>query len=310
MDNIINGTKELLDKQYINGKSFCSGKPFSTYQKVYFSTNENIKEYIEKSNLNNKHNALSVMASGDHSFNLIEKDILNIDTFDTNALTEFYVLGIKQSMIIKYSYKEYLIILNKLLDINTSLEELTSIMHDLLPYMDIKYRNFWKYILDYNYTIQKKNNTNINLFNLLFINLVTTDKLIERNNYLTNEETYNKLKNNLNKSNISFKNVNAIDLPRVFNNGYDIMLLSNIFEYLDLKNINQYIDKLLSLMNDNGKIFLMYIFDYATKNYTRKKIFYNSNITLDDFNNYELLKVKTCTKNNIQDGVLVLNKRL
>ena len=51
MENILNGTKELLNKQYESGKAFCSGKPFSTYQKVYFSTNENIKTYINESNI-------------------------------------------------------------------------------------------------------------------------------------------------------------------------------------------------------------------------------------------------------------------
>ena len=152
--DIINGTKELLNKQYESGKAFCSGKPFSTYQKVYFSTNENIKDYINRSNLEGKNTALSVMASGDHSFNLVEKGILNIDTFDSNALTEFYVLGIKRAMIMRYSYKEYLITLNKLLDINTSLIELTSILSDLLPFMDKKYRGYWRTIIDYNYNMQ------------------------------------------------------------------------------------------------------------------------------------------------------------
>lgn len=321
MENIINGTKELLDKQYESGKAFCSGKPFSTYQKVYFATNENIKDYIGKSNLEGKSTALSVMASGDHLFNLVEKGILNIDTFDTNALTEFYVFGIKYAMIMKYSYKEYLITLNKLLDINISLEELTSILIDLLPFMDSKYREYWVDIINYNYLIQKKNNTNINLFSLLFINVIGGDKIITKNNYLNDEESYNKFRENLIKANIFFKNVNALDLAKEFKGGYDVMLLSNIFEYLQphfasksgyynvFKTIKEYIDELFTLMNEEGKLFLMYIFDYATETYTRNVIFYNSNnITLNDFENYEMLKVDSCRKEKIQDGVLILKK--
>ena len=321
MESIINGTKELLNKQYECGKAFCSGKPFSTYQKVYFSTNENIKTYINESNIEGKTSALSVMASGDHSFNLIEKGILNIDTFDSNALTEFYVLGIKRAMIMRYSYKEYLITLNKLLDINTSLEELTSILTDLLSFMDMKYREYWREIINYNYLIQKKNNTNINLFSLLFINVIGEEKIITKNNYLNDEETYNKFRKNLIKANIIFKNVNALDLAKEFKGGYDVMLLSNIFEYLQpyfasksayynvFKAMKEYIDELFTLMNEEGKLFLMYIFDYATEMYTRNVIFYNSNnITLKDFENYEMLKVDSCRKPNIKDGVLILKK--
>ena len=315
MENIINATKELLNKQYESGKAFCSGKPFSTYQKVYFSTNENIKTYINESNIEGKTNALSVMASGDHSFNLIEKGILNIDTFDSNALTEFYVLGIKRAMIMRYSYKEYLITLNKLLDINTSLEELTSILTDLLSFMDTKYREYWREIINYNYLIQKKNNTNINLFSLLFINVIGGEKIIIKNNYLNDEETYNKFRENLIKANIIFKNVNALDLAKEFKGGYDIMLLSNIFEYLQHyfskfypmdKFIISYIEELISLMNIDGQIFLMYIFDYATRNYTREKIFYGLN--LKALRTYEIFKINSCRKNNMQDGVLVLKK--
>ncbi len=315
MTDIINGTKELLNKQYESGKAFCSGKPFSTYQKVYFSTNENIKDYINRSNLEGKNTALSVMASGDHSFNLVEKGILNIDTFDSNALTEFYVLGIKRTMIMRYSYKEYLIILNKLLDINTSLEELTSILSDLLPFMDKKYREYWRYIIDYNYKVQINKNSNINLFNLLFINIVSGDKLVERNKYLNDEKTYNKFKSLLVRSNIIFKNVNAIDIPKEFQGKYDVMCLSNIFEYLQHyfskfypmdKFIISYIEELMSLMNADGQIFLLYIFDYATRNYTREKIFYGLN--LEVLRTYEIFKINSCRKTNMQDGVLVLKK--
>lgn len=324
MTEIINGTKELLNKQYESGKAFCSGKPFSTYQKVYFSTNENIKDYINRSKLEGKTSALSVMASGDHSFNLIEKGILNIDTFDSNALTEFYVLGLKRAMIMRYSYKEYLITLNKLLDINTSLEELTGIISDLLPFMDLEYKKYWSYILDYNYKVQKNQNSNINLFNLLFINIVSGDKLVERNSYLKDEETYNKFKTNLVRSNITFKNVNALDIPKEFKAKYDVMLLSNIFEYLQsyfgeksgyynmFRTMKEYIDSLSSIMSEESKIFLMYIFHYATDTYTREKLFHTFNVTLKDFDDYELpyemLKVNSCASDKMKDGVLVLKK--
>lgn len=324
MENIINGTKELLNKQYDSGKAFCSGKPFSTYQKVYFSTNENIKLYMEKSGISHMNSALSVMAGGDHVFNLVEKGISNIDTFDTNALTEFYVLGIRRAMIMRYSYKEYLITLDKLLDINISLEKLTTILLDLLPYMDLRYKDYWKQIIDFNYKSQLEKGININLFSLLFIDIVSSEKLLERNSYLENENVYNKFKTNLINSNIRFKNVDALMLPKEFDGKYDVLILSNILEYLQsyfskksgyynsFKVMKDYIDELFTLMNDGSKIFLMYVFHYATQNFTRSKLFYTYNVSLKDFDNYgllyEMLKVNSCANDKMQDGVLVLKK--
>ena len=182
--------------------------------------------------------------------------------------------------------------------------------------MDMKYRDYWRKIVDFNYMNQKNNKKKINLFSLLFINVISGEKLISRNNYLTDEETYNKFKSNLIKANITFKNVDALDLPKEYNGKYDVILLSNIFEYLqkyfgimyDYKDMESYINELFSIINEDGKLFLAYIFDYATKTYIRERLFSTSGVTLDDFNNYEMLKVDSCRKEKIQDGVLILKK--
>lgn len=81
-------TKELIEN-YIKYHNAFSNR-------VYSYTNENIKSYLNNFDFNGKSSALSVLSSGDQVFNLIHNGITNIDTFDSNYLTEFYSLGIKK----------------------------------------------------------------------------------------------------------------------------------------------------------------------------------------------------------------------
>ena len=295
-------SKLMIEEQVLKGKYFISGLPFSKYQKVYFSTNENINAYLNLIDFNNKKSALSVMASGDHVFNLINKGIKNIDAFDTNQLTEYLVLGLKYAMIKKYNYNEYLETYKKLTNINTNLEELTTIISDLLIFMDNKYKKYWQEIVNYNYLLQKDKES-INLIYMLFINIEPLNFMRLGNNYLNNEEEYNKLKNTIDNVSIDFKNVNAINLYKVYNKKYDVILLSNILDYFnkyysignnifDYKELRKYVNDLKSILDDNGVIFLKYIFQYATKNYRRSNIFKNSNIKDHDLTSEEIHLVK------------------
>ena len=46
MTEAIKGAKFLIDKQIGEGKIYTFGEAFSTYQKVYAATNENIAGYV------------------------------------------------------------------------------------------------------------------------------------------------------------------------------------------------------------------------------------------------------------------------
>lgn len=317
MKESIEKTKMYIEEQVYEGRPIFIGESFTKYQKVYLSTNENIKDYIEIIDTNNSFNALSVLGSGDHVFNLICKRIINIDTFDINKLTEFYVFGLRYACILKYNYKEYLKILNIISSETSSLEEITTVVNDLLPYMDNKYRKYWSIINEFNYKIQKENNTNLNLFNLLTLNTRNIKYVIFRNNYLLNEESYNKLRNNILKSNVTFKNKDIMDIPNSFNDNYDLILLSNIFDYMYKKfglgfkynDAKNFIDKLKNMLIDNGLLFLNYIFNYSSDKTIRNYIINSSNITLSDLPNSEVIKIDSdMGMNQIKDGVLILKK--
>ena len=180
MSFILDRSKQIISEQVEKGKILNSGIPFDTVQKVYAQTNENLKGCTELLNFKGKNSVLTVMASGDHAFNTIFYGIKNIDTFDTNMLTEYYALGIKKSAILTFNYREYLEFYKKLLSENTSLEELNSLMDKIYNNMEGKYKKYWKDILDYNYKIQKGSKNKINLFRMLLINITTIEDYKKR----------------------------------------------------------------------------------------------------------------------------------
>lgn len=312
MDSI-KASINIIENQIKNYKITNTGIPFDTYQKVYLWTNENINGYLSDINPNISDIALSVMASGDHTFNLITNGVLNIDTFDTNVLTEYYVLGLKRAMVLKYNYNEFISVMNKLSSNDVSIEESTNIIYELLPYMDSKYRKYWLELNDKNYKLQREYNTNFSIFHLLFINILDDYKYLKSNNYLINEDNYNKLKDNIVKSNISFMNADALRLHESFKKKYNYILLSNILDYFyktygfnwGIDKLNEYIKSLESMSSDHINIFLNYIFMYSGKNYTRSTIINSSSIKNTDIINSEIILVDNIN-NKSKDGVIIL----
>lgn len=91
--------------------------------------------------------------------------------FDINLLTEYYILGIKIPAIMKYNYKEFLKFMEELYSSKTPNKRIGELIIKILPFMEGKYQIFWLDILAFNYKIQKKYKTNINLFDMLCIKL-------------------------------------------------------------------------------------------------------------------------------------------
>ena len=209
----INAVKYLINYTLINGIEPSSNTPFSKYSRGYFCTNENIKKYLELVKVEQDTKALSVLASGDHVFNLITKGITNIDTFDINRLSLYIALGLKRAMIIKYNYLKYLEVCQKLTNPFLSLNDLGDIINELLPLMDKKIRKFWQEIISFNYERQKNYQNSTNLFYLLSQNTYGFKKSIRGNIFLENADEYNKLQNKIASVNINFQNNDIMNLP-------------------------------------------------------------------------------------------------
>ncbi len=310
MDESTLYAKEMIKNQ-VNQKRITNVfEPFSKYSKGYLWTNENIKEYINKKYISEYNSALSVTASGDHLFNLILNNVLNIDTFDTNTLTEYNVLGLKKALIEKFKYNDFLTICELIANNMLTLEETTYLIKDLLPLMDKKYRKYWQKISEYNYQLQKNNDEYLDLFAMLFINITEKNKFIRRNSYLMGKDNYDKFKENMMRANINFYCTNAINILDTFpNQKYDVILLSNILDYITInwnyEQLRKFEDELLFITNNNGKIFLAYLLNYYNKN--NKNIFRRADIKKEELINEIIIELKEKDyKHN--DAVILIRK--
>lgn len=314
MERCIEGVKELIGYQ-VRNKQVCKvGIPFSEFQKTYSWTNEFIPGYLDLVSFDNKSNALSVMASGDHAFNLITKGITDIDTFDTNRLTEYYALGFKRAMILKYSYQEFI---SKMIYINSekaTIDDISAIILELLPFMDSRHASYWKAVVDYNYKIQKEFGTNLNLFQMITLDNNFSDITIY-NNYLMSEIEYNLLRERLSKSNISFKCCNAYDLKDEFNGKYDFILLSNILDYFSkifkldwgYEQLQEYEKGLMGITQSDGVIFLKYIYHYGFNDRIMRKhsLIGDSSVTIKDLTDEEVCRLRNIPNTKKFDGMIL-----
>ena len=310
MDESTLYAKEMIKNQ-VNQKRITNVfEPFSKYSKGYLWTNENIKEYINKKYISEYNSALSVTGSGDHLFNLILNNVLNIDTFDTNTLTEYNVLGLKKALIEKFKYNDFLTICELIANNMLTLEETTYLIKDLLPLMDKKYRKYWQNISEYNYQLQKNNDEYLDLFAMLFININEKNNFIRRNSYLMGKDNYDKFKENMMRANINFYCTNAINILDTFpNQKYDVILLSNILDYITInwnyEQLRKFEDELLFITNNNGKIFLAYLLNYYNKN--NKNIFRRADIKKEELINEIIIELKEKDyKHN--DAVILIRK--
>ena len=310
MDEATFYAKEMIENQVNQKKIMNVFEPFSKYSKGYLWTNENIKEYINKKYISEYNSALSVTASGDHLFNLILHNVLNIDTFDTNTLTEYNVLGLKKALIEKFKYNDFLTICELIANNMLTLEETTYLIKDLLPLMDKKYRKYWQKISEYNYQLQKNNDEYLDLFAMLFININEKNNFIRKNSYLISKDNYGKFKENMMRANINFYCTNAINILDTFpNQKYDVILLSNILDYITInwnyEQLRKFEDELLFITNNNGKIFLAYLLNYYNKN--NKNIFRRADIKKEELINEIIIELKEKDyKHN--DAVILIRK--
>lgn len=264
--DIIEATKGNVDfMENLQTKKVPSG-PCSAYDLVYSWTNEDIAGCLNVAGVSSQ-KALAVLSSGDHPFNLITLGATDVDTFDTNKLTEFYALGFKRAMILKYSYNRFMKIMEHLRYGKLGFADVNDLIKGLFPYMDRRHQIFFQELIDY--TCNKKLPVN----NL--IDFLTRDEhdlwgyQLFGNNYLLSEENYNRLRNNLSKANITFNTVDALDLKEKYSeHKYDAIMLSNILDYFfrfskfpwTYQTILSYEKDLEILLDKNGVLFLYYVF--------------------------------------------------
>lgn len=294
---------------------------FEEYDSVFPFTNENISSYLTLIDIKSKQKALSVLSSGDHIFNLITLGVTDIDTFDINKLTEYYALGLKRAMILKYSYKDFI----KISDImniqmgygRMKLKNLPSFCHrkdiikeivlDVASDMDQKYREFWLSVIDY-FDSEKIESY---ISNYLFA--TACGDIEKNNNYCESEKLYNSLKRNIGKSNINFVASGILNVAHEYKKErYDLILLSNILDYgchffngyWEKQHFKIIEDEFESISSFNADIIYHYLFPW---NYNQvinesKSPFEESGIYVTELDEVKLFKTP---KSNPETGILL-----
>lgn len=247
-----------INRSIYKAKSLCSGyyTYFKEFSSIYTFTTENIAGYIDYFDLNDK-SLLTVGSSGDQILNAYLKGCRDITLFDLNEFAHYYT-NLKIAAIATLDYKEFQTFFFK-----RGLEE----YHN--PGM------FSKDLYEKIKPILRKNDYESDLFFDEIINNYKPVQIRERlfddseyrndaikcfNEYLKNEENYNKLKSII--EGISFKYINGDIFTTKLTKKYDNIFLSNICTYHTLKSLKKL---LLALkennLNQNGSILLGYLWD-------------------------------------------------
>ncbi len=281
------------------------------YDFVYAWTNEDINGYLTAANIKPA-SGLSVLSSGDHPFNLVTLGAKHVDTFDSNYLTEYYALGFKRAMILKYNYNQFK---RKMFGITYGFippEGVIELVKSLFPYMEKKHQIFFQELIDY---IYNKKLPVKNIIDLLILGYDSRRWEYQPfgSNYFISEENYNTLRANLASTTITFSKIDALDLAKTFKGKkYDAIMLSNILDYFfrysktswTYQVIFGYEKELEQLLNKDGVLFLYYVFETPARD-GQVYPFNRINIIPEHLREEELIKFPNCYES---DSAIVLKR--
>ena len=264
VQHAIEGAKEILRSD--SGLLTKHGE----FGPVYSWTNESVYNAFDFADAYGRERALAVLASGDQVFSMLDYKINDIDTFDINCLTEYYALGFKRAMILKYSYYDFTSIMAKISLSSCKNEEIYEIIYGLFPYMEERHRLFWQAMIDYDIYLRKNNEIHNTLISCLTYGIRSVYYLSEDIPYLMNEYNYNLVKSNLSKANITFKTVDAAEIDKHFTGPYDFIYLSNVLDFFtetfgknwSYEQLRKYEERVKKLASNDASIVIKYALNY------------------------------------------------
>lgn len=190
-------------------------------------------------------NVLSVASSGDQYFSFLLSEASNVDLFDINLLTEYYII-LKQIFILSYDLEDFINFFQSIGNCyNFYIAKIIKKQYERInKQLPRNVRIFWDYII---------NNLGKEEIDNMFRPFYSSDG---SSPYLV-EDGYQKLKQILKNRDLpNFKGTSIYSLNKVFNNNkYDTIYLSNIQQYENSKKYFNFIkEQLIKLLNNNGEI--------------------------------------------------------
>ena len=151
------------------------------------------------------------------------------------------------------------------------------------------------------------------------------NSLTKMNNYMTTKSAYLKLRELLieNNAKINYIIGNILDIATLKDNKYDIIILSNVLQYIDkfiskednpYDSLNKLFLSLKSHLNDDGLIQLLYYYGLSSINYDYSSHYYSTSsiprcVEAFDTDSIYLDEFSSCYNSKKKDAVLVYKKR-
>lgn len=224
---------DVIKTHYALNNKRVKDQPFGWAGPVFLFTNENIADYLKQlGNVSGK-DVLTVAASGDHAFESFLCGAKRVDTFDINYLQK-HVMELKAKMIQNLSYQDFMRFFfsrEKFFDY----EIIKPIWHKL----SLGTRMF----LNKYYKINNYDNRVMFVYGSAQDKYYTLDKI----SYINDEKAYEHLGKILPEK-ICFKHTDISNISNKFDGVYDIILMSNIFEYM-FKEIQDVPEKIMTFRN-------------------------------------------------------------
>ena len=218
---------------------------FQEYDKIYPFTSESLSSYITDAK---DKNVLSVASSGDHMLELYYRNANEVDIFDINKLTKYYV-DLKYNAIKYLEYDEFFSLFN-----NKNNNNSKELLDKLKPYLNKDAYDAFVYIIKY-----FSNSNGIIGTNLFFFNNKDIKSYYGNRCSYFDSNKYYELKNKIIDKSYKYINSDIYNLINKLNKEYDLIYLSNIEDYQ--KDKNKYINFLKELkeyLKEDGQLFFAY----------------------------------------------------
>lgn len=219
------------DKKYLNNPDYsmplekffekkiyaASNKDNTTVEKVYLTSNEWLGDSFKQyGDLTNKR-VLTVGSSGDQLLNSILMGSTDVTLIDANLFAKYFV-EYKIAIIKNFDYENYIhLIMNALGNYSMfNFDSYKKIFHDLSD----ETAQFWGTIF-----------METNFQDYLGKTLIHHAWPHKNDGFTESSEVYEKLKKNLKTAKISFKTAELNEFSRHIKGKFDLILLSNIYDY-------------------------------------------------------------------------------
>ena len=259
---------DILEKadKVINRKNFRD----DLFMSIYSFSTENVNGYIDFFDYKDK-SLLTVGSSGDQIINAYNKGCRDITLIDINPFARYYV-NLKIAGILSLNYREFELFFFRNIGLHKNNSrynlELFNKLSNTLKAIDYDSYYFFESIFN-KYPVDR-------ISDYLMNDDEESYKVIKNiNNYLQNEESYNKTKKIL--GDIYFNYINENIFTFNSNQKYDNIFLSNLCSRISLFELKELIAKLNNNLNIDGSMLSAYIWnmDYNSKeeNYDLRDIY-------------------------------------